>query len=216
MDQFDLKTTFSAYRDCYIAARHDPKKLNVLSVLDKVNIEAALRNDSEIACAKNCSHCCYLRVVAYPHELVAIHNYIHQSLKPDVKQIILERLSHQSKIVEQMSEQEHFTTNVECPFLIDRQCVIYSVRPITCAGYHSHSNAACARSYDNPTDTTGFGIPMSISVNTAKNRQHQLVVEASRSLQADDLTYELITSLQKIENNPKAIQRWKQGKKLLR
>ncbi len=129
MDQFDLKTTFSAYRDCYIAARHDPKKLNVLSVLD-----------------------------------------------------------------------------------IDRQCVIYSVRPITCAGYHSLSNAACARSYDNPTDTSEFGVPLSISVNTATIRQRQLVVEASRSLQADDLTYELITSLQKIENNPKAIQRWKQGK----
>ena len=216
MEEIDIKAIFSAYRECYITARNDPKKLNVLSVLDKVNIEEELRNDSKIECTKNCYHCCYLRVVAYPHELVSIHNYIHKSLKPDIKQIVLERISHQAKIVEQMSEQEHFTTNVECPFLIDRKCAIYSVRPITCAGYHSQSKAACVRSYDNPTDTDGFGIPMSRNIATARNRQQAIVVETSQSLQADYLTYELIISLQKIENNPKAIQRWKQGKKLFR
>jgi Fe-S-cluster containining protein len=216
MDQLDLKIIFSAYRDCYITARHDPKKLNVLSVLDKVNIEAALRKDSKIACAKNCSHCCYLRVVAYPHELVAIHNYIHHSLKLDVKQTILERLKSQAKIVENMSEQEHLTTNIVCPFLLNKQCVIYAVRPITCAGYHSLSEAACVRSYDNPTDTNGFGIPLSQDIDRARNIQHQLVVGVSRSLESDEMTYELITSLQKIENNPKAIQRWKQSKKMFR
>ena len=216
MNQPDLKDVFIAYRNCYSAAKVDPKKLNILSVLDKVNIEAELQKDSNVACAKNCSHCCYLRVVSYPHELVAIHNFIHKSLKQDVKETVLERLKSQAKIVEKMSEQEHFTTNIECPFLINKQCVIYAVRPITCAGYHSLSEAACVRSYNNPTVTNGFGIPLSKDIDRARNIQHQLVVGVSHSLASDEMTYELITSLQKIENNPKAIQRWKQSKKMFR
>ncbi|CDH06497.1 hypothetical protein XBO1_2290034 [Xenorhabdus bovienii str. oregonense] len=149
-----------------------------------------------------------LRVEAYDFEIVSIYMFMQEKfeehLKEDTKRAIKEAYS----IIKDMDEHEHYVTNVKCPFLVDSMCSIYPVRPISCAGYNSASEEACKLSYDNPACLDGV-IPQDPQIAYLRDITHSLVRTALKK--EDKPMLELISSINKIIDQPTLITRWRQN-----
>lgn len=129
---------------------------------------------------------------------------------------VKEKIETQFKIIENLSEQEHFTTNVECPLLESDQCSVYKVRPVSCAGYHSASETACRESNENPeiVGTENGGIPVVEIIENEKAIQNTVAIHVIDFENDDNEKYELIRALHLLFINPRQIQKWKNGRKL--
>jgi Fe-S-cluster containining protein len=101
------------------------------------------------------------------------------------------------KYIETLSVDEHFTTNVECPLLASGLCSVYKVRPISCAGYHSVSEAACRKSNDNPeiVSTENGGIPLVGIIKEEQSIQNTIAIQVIDFEKDDGEQYELIRAL---------------------
>lgn len=141
-------------------------------LLEPIEDEA---NDSKIiACCKGCAHCCHLRIEAYDFELDTIYAYFRRELDSEQQAQIEAAIAERYPIVKDLDDQQQRSINVRCPFLIDNQCSIYPVRPMSCAGYNSCDDSLCRRSNADPDDTS-FGIPQDQGIGYMKMRQMALV-----------------------------------------
>lgn len=155
-------------------------------------IEDAARASDKVACRKGCAFCCYLRVEVFAFELDAIQTYMEYALDPQQLQTVTHNIAATYPSVKGLRDTEHHGINIRCPFLLDQQCSIYPVRPLSCAGYNSLKAALCRRSNDDPHDTS-FGIPQDPAIGYAKMRQLALV-QMAIDASYDDCT-ELISGM---------------------
>lgn len=105
-----------------------------------------------IHCQAGCKYCCHLRVAAFPYEAAAIASYIDSELPREQAQELRKRIAEKAALIAGISEEQHFTTNIECAFLVEGKCAVYPVRPSACAGYHSLSLERCIDAFNNPLD----------------------------------------------------------------
>ena len=87
--------------------------------------EEEQKRRSKIACCEGCVSCC-LRPSAPATELevMGIWWFIKNKLDEDIKSDLIQRLVD-------------FRTRVECPFLINRNCAVYQLRPLACRILHA-------------------------------------------------------------------------------
>lgn len=137
-------------------------------------IEDEASESKMIACCKGCGHCCHLRIEAYDFELDTMYEYVQRELSSDQQAQIKAAVVERYPIVKDLGDQEQRSINVRCPFLIDDQCSVYPVRPMSCAGYNSCDASLCKRSNEDPDDTS-FGIPQDQNIGYMKMRQMALV-----------------------------------------
>lgn len=177
-------------------------------------IENVISQIPIVECKPGCSYCCNLRVVAFPFEIVAIYYYLTTHLSKNAVEECKSRVKEQFQKIKGMTIEEHFTTNITCPLLVDNKCSVYPVRPLSCAGYHSSSVEKCRDSDENPevVGIEGGGIPMLFDVKEIQSFQNTVVVEVLSKTGGDSNQYELIKNLWRIMGNPKLIQRWKSGR----
>lgn len=137
-------------------------KLKVFSEIQRkidrmVNVER-----TPIACKKGCCSCCTIPVEATLQECELVINYLYNN-EPILKTFIenysqwraslrengdvfkrLEKLdlrgtTPSTALIQQGNLDSYFTEyskqNIFCPFLVNKECLIYEVRPDLCAGY---------------------------------------------------------------------------------
>jgi len=163
-------------------------------------------------CCPGCSLCCYLRVDAKAHEVLAIAHFVHTRFTPAEREQLIGRLRAHSERVAPLSYPEHMATNVVCPLLVDGRCTVYAMRPFGCRRHQSQRVSACQYSYDHPED---LAFPSSRHPGL-----FMAAMQAEQSLQAvyphlgyDSVGYELGTALLEALTNPKSWRRWKTHKK---
>lgn len=208
----------SSFYKKYAISKKNTIQIEKLSTLLAIPIVESMSINSDLACRKACSHCCFLRVACFPHEAIGIYLYLHRTqTKLKIKQI-KEKIKHQYTIIKNLSEEEHYTTNIECPLLEDNICLTYPVRPISCAGYHSLSEEKCKYSNDNPniTDTQEASIPQIHSINEQIAIQNSIMVAIGQRTGEDVNRRELIYSLHNLFKNPGLIQQWKNTGKFIK
>jgi len=145
----------AAYCEAYIA-----RKATLFEVSRTKQEEAAAENNETISCQINCVHCCYLYTQANPQECEAIVYYLYQNERAldqflaqylvwreeirkkgdifvDCDELAQEFLNNESEEALAAYYQEstrYHQQNIPCPFLHNDRCIIYPVRPFTCAG----------------------------------------------------------------------------------
>lgn len=198
----------------YIAAKKDISAIEYLGPYLTTPIENEIKAVGATECRAGCIHCCYLRVVAFPHEIIAIYFFLKRTQTKEQLHKVSGEIAKQYKVIQPLSENEHFTTNIECPLLMNGRCSVYPVRPIACSGYHSISEAHCRDSNEHPEimGVENGGIPMVHSVKEQQSIQHTIATEVIQSERDDVEQYELIRGLHSIFNNPSLIQRWVNGR----
>jgi len=119
----------------------------------------------ETSCHKDCSHCCFLNVDTFAHERILILAFmpllIHQSHIWEIISFQIKEWERQFKILLSKHKLDNFVLNkdnyqlmikvyekakIPCPFLLQNECFIYTVRPIVCRTYLvSSSPEQCAK-----------------------------------------------------------------------
>jgi Fe-S-cluster containining protein len=212
------------YQDCeelnsrYLSAKKDFSRTKAISKYQIHKIEVAIGESGEIGCLNGCSHCCQLRVVAFPHELIAIYLHIKLSFSTTRADAAIARVKSQFAQIKDLSTEQHFVKNVECPLLENGRCSVYAVRPIACAAYHSITEEACRNSNEHPeiVGTEGGGIPMVLDIQERAAAQMNAISQVINAYSDDGTQYELIRGLNAIAADPTVNQRWMRGRKFLK
>lgn len=199
----------------YVLAKKDISLLERLVQRQIIPIEKEISSSLPIECRSGCAHCCQLRVVAFPHELITIYLYLKKEFSGDKVQAIKERIKKQFEVIKGLTQDEHYTINVQCPLLEDNKCSVYPVRPLSCAGYHSRSEAACKESNEHPeiVSNENGGIPMVAGIKLVQQLQVGSARTVIETIGDDAEHYELIRGLHGIFKDPSVNQRWLNGRK---
>jgi len=209
---------YSKFHKTYKVTKKNLSSVNKLSLQLIEPIESIITEVGATECREGCTHCCNLRVVAFPHEIISIYLFLKNTLSKGDLREIKEKILTQYSIIEPLTKDEHFTTNVECPLLINNKCSVYPVRPISCAGYHSLSEAVCIDSNNNPeiVGAEDGGIPQIETIQEELSVQHAVATQVIERNKDDVEQYELIMALYNVFKKPALIQKWKSGRKLLK
>jgi Fe-S-cluster containining protein len=137
------------------------KKGEIISKLQADQIQTAAKNGEKITCQKGCSYCCLLFMQASIQECEAIVYYLYhnktalntflgnykdwrEGLRKNgdifkrCAQLWIDKntpgagVEAQQAFIEEAGRYQR--QNIACPFLHNNLCVIYEVRPFTCAG----------------------------------------------------------------------------------
>lgn len=176
--------------------------------------EVSAAHSSQIECAAGCAYCCHYRVTTFSHELVIMAEYILSRFTDSEIQALIERLQHNSDIIETLSEAEHLKSNIACALLVDNRCTVYSARPLACASCYSPNQQYCKELHDNPNQhqqiENSSKAPKPIpEVGLTIKIEHSATYFALKKLSQDTTKLELNTSLLKVLTNPKLLDEWK-------
>ncbi len=97
-----------------------------------------------VACETGCDHCCHQSVGVTAPEALAIHDHLLKTRNTKQLEIIRNRVSHQREKTKNLTSRERISPDLPCPFLEQRKCSIYPVRPLSCRGMNSLDAQACA------------------------------------------------------------------------
>jgi len=102
--------------------------LDAYYVLDKgvaKSVETEREKGRILACARGCSHCCrtHQDIPVYPLELVGMSWYAAEKITGPQRDALKKQLAA-------------FKKADPCPFLLDRVCVIHSMRPMACRQFN--------------------------------------------------------------------------------
>ena len=109
------------------------------------------REGLAVDCRKGCSFCCSQAVLASPHEVLAIHEFLRNSLSAGTERIKMRAADKHSE-TKHMSAKEFLHFIHPCPFLEHGDCLVYPVRPMACRCYLSSDAGSCRDQYENPED----------------------------------------------------------------
>ena len=127
-------------------------------------VEKLSSKGESITCRKGCTHCCFHYVaVSLAHGLLIVdylyknnellrkflNNYekwhrMGHSISNSIDHARIQALSSSMPIDRVIAEtrplsERYLNMNIQCPFLEDRRCFIYEVRPLSCSGHYSAS-----------------------------------------------------------------------------
>jgi Fe-S-cluster containining protein len=199
------------FRRKYQAAKKNTSLTQTLGRGLLAPVEAEVGRTPGVACKAGCPHCCHIRVVAFPFEIVAIYFRLVNTLSPAELKAFKARLQERFETIRDMSMDERFRTNVQCPLLENGSCSVYDVRPVACAGYHSLSLAECIDSFEHPEDID-HPITMAMSVKKELDLRQAIAHSVLQGERDDATKHELIRSLWTLFQQPSLIQRWKDGR----
>lgn len=102
--------------------------LNAYAIMDEGvsrDIEKNLKKGKRLACRRGCSNCCetHRDIPLYPIEIVGIYWYVIEKIKEPLR----------SKIKSSLIKHKR---GEACPFLIDKVCSIYPMRPLACRQFN--------------------------------------------------------------------------------
>ncbi|MES2674236.1 MAG: YkgJ family cysteine cluster protein [Pseudomonadota bacterium] len=164
------------------------------------------------ACKAGCAYCCYYKVEVRAAEMFLIKDYlINNYNESHIKQVLTDAKSN-AAIIKTLTHEQHLTTNIKCPFLIESKCSVYQVRPFKCRNFHATDVSACENSFSDPGDLTiksGF----IESVAMFGNAHSQGFEGAVKNAGLDSRAYDLNTALVEVFAEPSALKRFNRGKK---
>lgn len=180
----------------------------------EATFEHLRKEGARIACKAGCAFCCHLRVTVTAHEAIALYHYLRSKIPAAQAQEIEQRVLANAERIAQMTQEQHWATNVQCAFLVDAKCSAYRARPMPCALHHSLDVDACETSYENPADHS-VGIRKLKVIEQTMAATQAGMRQAFGKLRLNDEPMELHTALAAILRDPSIIERWRRGHDLL-
>lgn len=183
-------------------------------LIDVVMTTAETTSSSNIACKKACNYCCYFRVDVSADEVLLIEHYVRMNMPKAMQNIIRERVESNANQIASMTYDQHLHTNVQCCFLLDGICSIYAVRPHACRTFHATDVSNCQRSYLEPNNDSIrlTWIPEVRNVTQMHNHNRAITLQRAG---LDYGFYEMQTAVHEALSNPRAIKRFRRGKRTL-
>ena len=173
------------------------------------------KEGAPIACKPGCNFCCHLRVTVAPHEAIALFRYLRSQIPAAVAQQIEQRVLANAGQIAHMTEEQHWSKNLRCAFLVDGACSAYRARPMACALHHSLDVDACEVSYENPSDHS-LGIRKLAVIEQTMAATQAGMSQALEEMGLSDEPMELHTAIAAVLRDQSLIERWRSGRALLK
>jgi len=168
-----------------------------------------------IACKSGCSFCCHLRVTVAPHEAIALFGYLRSEIPASLAQEIEQRILANAEQIAHMTQEQHWSTNLRCAFLVDGSCSAYRARPMACALHHSLDVGACKQLYENPSNHS-VGVRRLAVIERTKAATQAGMRQALAGLGLSDEPMELHTAVAAVLREPSLIEEWRSGGPLVK
>jgi len=172
---------------------------NLHQAVDRA-VDAAAHRGARIDCKAGCSHCCSARVEAIAPEIFQIARELERREPAELAQIVGRLQAHATA---PDSQSLPWNQRESCPFLQDRLCSIYQVRPAACRKAHSSDVTEC--------EAHAPAIPQ--DRETALHAEALLIgtTGAYRQRGFDASSYELVRAVLIALSDPSAQARWYGG-----
>ena len=204
-------------RAAFLHAR-DPDRMTSAVITLHRRVDEALAatiagHKVRVACAKGCGYCCNLRVQVQPYEAFRLAAWLTKHFDGARLQRVLERLRSNARATSSLGEEARKRTNIPCALLgEDGACTAYEARPAQCRRCHSTSLDPCKAFHADPSrDDIESGMHQAVAHNA-----DVIITQARHAARAaglnDDSVDMNVALLQALES-PKAMRRWKDGKK---
>lgn len=112
-------------------------------------VASAVGRGAHLDCQAGCSHCCHARVEALAPEIFLIADALAARPAAERADTIARLVAHETlhaNGVDPATAVTAWARRPGCPFLVDRLCSIYEIRPAACRKAHSTDVSACAAS----------------------------------------------------------------------
>jgi Fe-S-cluster containining protein len=161
----------------------------------------------KIECAKGCTFCCHVSVVATAPEIFLVANTIREQHKEDFA-AVLQRVRDADEKTRGLSSMQRAQRRIPCALLgADGLCSVYGSRPGACRGFTSTSKLACERGFNGED----------VQVNTPqvwtslRSAQKQALWAALAAAELPVQSYEYHHALRIALETPDAEIRWLNG-----
>ncbi|WP_394791399.1 YkgJ family cysteine cluster protein [Rhodoferax sp.] len=167
-------------------------------------VTAAVDQGLHLDCRQGCSHCCHARVEALWPEVFQIAGALALLVPTEQAAIVVRLQAHLAAQTEDDGQPDApWSRRPACPFLRDRLCSIYTVRPATCRKTHSRDVAACQ------TDAALIPQSFHVALNTEALQAGTAAAYRQRGLEAQP--QELVQAVLQALRDPSALGRWQRG-----
>ena len=212
------RSTWDAQARAAFAGAGDPARLEAAVIkfhkrLDEV-IEASLTGHAvKVACTRGCSFCCSLQVQVHPHETFTLAAWLRRHFAPDRLAQVMQRLRDNAEKTRAMGDEQRKRSNLACALLgDDGACTAYEARPAQCRRFHSTRLEVCKASFANPADDS-----VESPAHPAVTHNADVIItqaqHAVRDAGLDATPMDMNLALLEALDNPKALRRWRNGKK---
>jgi Fe-S-cluster containining protein len=167
--------------------------------------------ESRPACGAGCAFCCAIPVAVSAPEALYIAAYLQETLSAEAQVALRTHLrarveERQGWAVDARRAHKRF-----CLFLRDdRQCGIYSIRPLACRGYNSMSRSACEEAFTDQGDR----VHMHAGVREVAAGVIYGLILASKGQGLEWGRYELEAAVLRALDTPDAAERWARGERV--
>jgi Fe-S-cluster containining protein len=168
----------------------------------------AASGNCRTACSKGCSYCCHMRAVVTAPEVLRIAAFIEETFSVEEREALAGRVAATDKQARGMSDEEWGEARVPCPLLVDNECSIYSVRPLDCRAYNSHSVAACRDAFESYAE---WDVPVDAEHQSSYKCVQAGLIQALAGSGRSASLLELTAALRILLEDPNAAVRWRAG-----
>ena len=201
-----------------LADAGDPKRLAHAVVrfhrhVDDILARSHAAHGTRVDCKRGCSLCCGLQVEILPPEAFALAQSLKASLAPAALDAVRARLRANVERIAAIGLEARKRTHLPCALLgPDGACTAYEARPAQCRRFHSLRLATCEASHANPADDA-----IESPAHPAVMHNAQVIVTLAqhglRDAGLDATPVDMNVALSAALEDPKAIRRWRDGKK---
>lgn len=177
-------------------------------------LEQSIRvHNVSVACTRGCGYCCHMQVEILPPEGFALAAWLRKNFDATRLAGVITRLRENAARTRELGVEGRKRANLACALLgEDGACSAYEARPAQCRRFHSTHLATCKSSHAAPHDDSIESPAHPLVSHNAQVivtlAQHGLR-DAGLDATPGDMNYALLEALE----NPKALRRWRDGKK---
>ena len=181
--------------------------------VDEVLAQSIKGHAVNVACKRGCSYCCHMQVEILPPEGFALAAWLRKNFDAARLAGVIARLRDNAARTREVGLEGRKRANMACALLgEDGACSAYEARPAQCRRFHSTDLAICKSSHAAPQDDS-----IESPAHPLVSHNAQVIVtlaqhgmrDAGLDATPQDMNYALLEALE----NPKALRRWRDGKK---
>lgn len=164
------------------------------------------------ACERGCNYCCHQRVELRPYEVFVLADHLRARMTPGQQAQVRERLAANRARIAPLAPLQHTQAGIACALLENGVCSVYEARPAACRKYYSLSVDTCRNAFAHPAEPLSGPLEddgLRLAGNAVALGYARGIEESGR----DANRYELHAALLDALEHPKALRRYRDGKK---
>jgi len=138
-------------------------------------VQTAIDQGVTIACQAGCSYCCHARVEAIPPEIFRISKELTSRSTQELNRLVQRLQIH----VVTPRRLNTWSQSPECPFLENKLCAIYDVRPSACRKAHSLDVRRCQINAPEIPQDLGLAVNIEALVKGTSDAYRRLGLDAT-------------------------------------